>query len=260
MKKAAKVLITVLCAVLLCIGSVFGTLAYLADSAEVRNTFTVGAIDIDLWESKVNKDGTVVEGADPVKANEYLLMPGKTYTKDPWIEVANGSQESFLFVQLANNLPDLISTADIEAQMTAHGWTKVTGQTNVYYYELTVTGNTSGDALIVPIFDSITISSDADAEDLERADGKTIVVTAYAIQADSIKTGSGNTVTPGDAQTAWGHLADQLGVSGGSNDGNDTEGGAQGGDEGGEGGFGDNDGAGSGPEGDGGIAPPIPEV
>ena len=241
MKKTAKVLITVLCAVLLCVGSVFGTLAYLADSAEVRNTFTVGAIDIDLWESKVNKDGTVVEGADPVKANEYLLMPGKTYTKDPWIQVANGSQESFLFVQVANNLPDLISTADIEAQMTAHGWTKVAGTSNVYYYKLTVTGNTTGNALIVPIFDSITISSNADAEDLKSADGKTIVVTAYAIQADSIKTGSGNTVTSGDAQTAWGHLAEQLGVSGGSG-GNSGPGdggvGGDGGDGGGEG-FGD---------------------
>ena len=244
MKKTAKVLITVLCAVLLCVGSVFGTLAYLADSAEVRNTFTVGAIDIDLWESKVNKDGTVVTGAAPVKANEYLLMPGKTYTKDPWIQVANGSQESFLFVQVANNLPDLISTADIEAQMTTHGWTKVAGTSNVYYYKLTVTGNTTGNALIVPIFDSITISSNADAEDLNSADGKTIVVTAYAIQADSIKTGSGNTVTSGDAQTAWGHLAEQLGVSGGNDNPDDPTSDPDnvypgGGSGGGDGGFGD---------------------
>ena len=212
MKKTAKVLITVLCAVLLCVGSVFGTLAYLADSAKVENTFTIGAIDIDLWESKVNKDGTVVEGADPVKANEYLLMPGKTYTKDPWIEVANGSQESFLFVKVVNNLPDVISTDAIEAQMTAHGWTKVTGQTDVYYYRSTVVGNASGDELTVPVFESITISADAEADDLTSADGKTIVVTAYAIQADSIKTAAGTTVSATDAKTAWGHLADQLGA------------------------------------------------
>ena len=212
MKKTAKVLITVLCAVLLCVGSVFGTLAYLADSAKVENTFTIGAIDIDLWETKVEKNGTPVANAEPVKVNDYLLMPGKTYTKDPWIEVANGSQESFLFVKVVNNLPDVISTAAIETQMTANGWTKVDGQTNVYYYRSTVVGNASGDELTVPVFESITISADAEADDLTSADGKTIVVTAYAIQADSIKTAAGTTVSATDAKTAWGHLADQLGA------------------------------------------------
>ena len=45
MNKTTKSLLICLCAVMLVIGSVFGTLAYLTDSDSAVNTFTVGNAD-----------------------------------------------------------------------------------------------------------------------------------------------------------------------------------------------------------------------
>ena len=81
--KKSKVLITILCAVLLVTVSVLGTLAYLTSQDEVVNTFTVGKVNITLDEAAVNADGTEIAGADRVKENNYHLIPGQTYVKDP---------------------------------------------------------------------------------------------------------------------------------------------------------------------------------
>ena len=69
-KTKTKALLMSLCAVLLVAASVLGTMAYLTDSKDVKNTFTVGNVAIKLDEAKVNTDGTPVEGADRVKGNE----------------------------------------------------------------------------------------------------------------------------------------------------------------------------------------------
>ena len=46
MKSNRKALLLTLCALLLVVTSVFGTLAYLTDSEAVKNTFTVGKITL----------------------------------------------------------------------------------------------------------------------------------------------------------------------------------------------------------------------
>lgn len=51
MKRNTKALLIVLCVALLVTGTVVGTLAYLADTDEVVNTFTVGNVDIKLDRS-----------------------------------------------------------------------------------------------------------------------------------------------------------------------------------------------------------------
>ena len=43
-KKILKVLAVAVCAVLLVVGSVAGTMAYLTSTAEITNTFTVGNV------------------------------------------------------------------------------------------------------------------------------------------------------------------------------------------------------------------------
>lgn len=110
MKTRSKALLLTLCAVLLVAASVMGTMAYLTSTDKVENTFTVGNVKITLDEAKVNTDGTPVEGADRVKANEYKLMPGHTYTKDPTVTVIKGSESSYIRLKVTfNNAADIIA-------------------------------------------------------------------------------------------------------------------------------------------------------
>lgn len=105
-----KPLLTLCCALLLVAAGVFGTLAYLTGTDTVNNTFTVGNVKITLDEAKVNTDGTPVMGADRVKANEYHLLPGHTYTKDPTVTVKTGSDASYVRMKVTfNNAKEIIA-------------------------------------------------------------------------------------------------------------------------------------------------------
>lgn len=116
MKTKSKALLLTLCAVLLVAASVLGTMAYLTSSAEVKNTFTVGKVEIKLDEAKVTADGIPVEGAARVTANSYKLMPGTTYTKDPTVTVKAGSEESYVRMKVTFNnaaaLMEMLPSAD----------------------------------------------------------------------------------------------------------------------------------------------------
>ena len=110
MKTKSKALLLTLCAVLLVAASVMGTMAYLTSTDTVENTFTVGNVKITLDEAKVNTDGTPVEGADRVKANEYKLLPGHTYTKDPTVTVKAVSESSYVRMKVTfNNAAQIIA-------------------------------------------------------------------------------------------------------------------------------------------------------
>lgn len=93
MKKAKKVLLLVLCAVLLVGASVAGTVAYLTSTKAVENTFTVGNIEIKLDESNEATTDTTDRTED---GNAYHLLPNQTYTKDPTVRVKEGSEEAYI--------------------------------------------------------------------------------------------------------------------------------------------------------------------
>lgn len=63
-KTKTKALLMSLCAVLLVAASVLGTMAYLTDSKDVKNTFTVGNVAIKLDEAKVDDMGNLVKNQD----------------------------------------------------------------------------------------------------------------------------------------------------------------------------------------------------
>lgn len=111
MKTKSKALLLTLCAVLLVAASVLGTMAYLTSKDEVVNTFTVGNVAIKLDEAKVDESGKALTGdaAERVKANEYHLLPGHTYTKDPTVTVLKDSEESYVRLKVTfNNAAELI--------------------------------------------------------------------------------------------------------------------------------------------------------
>lgn len=107
-KTKTKALLMSLCAVLLVAASVLGTMAYLTDSKDVKNTFTVGNVSIKLDEAKVDEMGNLVKNqdgtlADRVTQNEYKLLPNHTYTKDPTVTVLAPSVESYVRMKVTFN-------------------------------------------------------------------------------------------------------------------------------------------------------------
>lgn len=191
MKSKKKVFLTVLCAAALVVASVLGTMAFLTSKTDkVTNTFTVGKVAITLDEAKTNENGTPVTGAERVKANNYKLIPGHKYTKDPTIHVDSSSEKSYVFVKVVNNL----ATANAEAakddnyktvagQMDDLGWKQlvVDGNTikDTWYKEVAVDKGTD-----VDVFKEFRASGTLTNEQLQQIGTKTIEVTGYAIQAD----------------------------------------------------------------------------
>lgn len=187
MKGKKKVILTVLCAVLLVVGSVLGTMAYLtSQTATANNTFTVGNVAITLDEAAVNDDGTVKtdgngEPVARVTANKYKLMPGHTYVKDPTIHVASGSEDCWLFVKVDNGISVIEdNSSTIASQMAANGWTVIDNNKNVYAYRSTVS---AGDN--ISVFGGFKIAGNADTSTYTSA---TIDITGYAVQADGFST------------------------------------------------------------------------
>ncbi len=208
--KKSKVLILSLCAVLLAVVSVFGTMAYLTDQDSAVNVFTVGRVNITLDEAKVSpegkpldKDGNEVadiSGADRVKGNKYHLIPGRTYVKDPTITVVKGSAETYVRMLVTiNNLSelDLIFADNGGADLTAvfggynsekwvyEGESKNTGDNSITYefrYAQTVKAGSDEDIVLEPLFTSITVPEEITREQLATIKDLEITVVGHAIQ------------------------------------------------------------------------------
>ena len=119
-KTKTKALLMSLCAVLLVAASVLGTMAYLTDSKDVKNTFTVGNVTITLDEAKVDDNGNAIDkqgkqvtnlaDAERVPGNAYKLLPGHTYTKDPTVTVLAPSVASYVRMKVTfNNAKEIIA-------------------------------------------------------------------------------------------------------------------------------------------------------
>jgi len=135
-----------------CCGSVFGTLAYLTSTDTVTNTFTVGKVQITLDEAPVDANGETTDG-DRVKKNNYHLLPGHEYDKDPIVHFQPNSEASWLFVEVKNDISVIESTEtgykSIVTQITENGWTALDGVAGVYYKS--VDANTGANAIDYPV-------------------------------------------------------------------------------------------------------------
>lgn len=217
MKTRTKALLIVLCATLLVAVTALTTIAWLTSIPDaVTNTFTFSDSDnirITLDEADVDaygvlqheEDGTTLK--DRVKANEYKLLPGHEYIKDPTIHVKADSIDCYLFVTIKNDIEAIEADTKIAAQMAANGWVIVEGYTDVYaYYGVAAEGEESPNTLKkiekdedndrdILVFEKFKIIDSADATELAKyatttKDGKQnniITVNAYAVQADGFE-------------------------------------------------------------------------
>lgn len=175
MKK--KVLSIVAVVLVLCC-AIGGTLAWLTDkTASVKNTFTVGDINIELTETTTN----------------YKMVPGNTISKDPKVTVKANSEACWLFVKVEKS-------ANFDSFMTydmADGWTELPSVTGVYYREVAAT--TAATDFSVLKGDSVSVKdtvTKAYLNALTQNTFPTLTFTAYAVQKDNVA----------DAATAWSKL------------------------------------------------------
>ncbi len=224
MKTRTKALLLALCAVVLVVATVFGTIAYLTDTEEVVNTFTVGSVAITLDETDVNEYGEK-DGDTRVAANTYKLLPGHTYIKDPTVTVVQGSEPSYirLLVTVSDmtNLKEAIpqeSNGDFYGtfgndtnmfllQQLVTGWDAntwacydytentvegVTSGTYEFRYVATVDARTEAKTLDA-LFDEIVVPGNLTNDQIAKMNQVSITIVANAIQADGFT----------DANAAW---------------------------------------------------------
>ena len=203
MKTKNKALLLSLCAVLLVAASVLGTMAYLTSQDAVTNTFSVGSVAITMDESDV--DNSTEGENDRDKANNYKLLPGHQYTKDPIIHVASTSENCYLFVIVKNEIAAIESDAagdkTVAAQIVENGWNEVgtTADGTLYVYGAVTDPTAVAGGANKTVFTTFKIDGDkvvnvSEGEtvpegkfDLSGYAGKTIIVTAYAVQVDGFE-------------------------------------------------------------------------
>lgn len=226
MKTGSKILLGVSGAVLLVAGSVAGTLAFLTDDDTVTNTFTIGKVDISLTETAIKPDGTPDEGAERVKKNEYRLVPGVTYTKDPILAIEPDSESAYIrmIVRVQNWSAAEAAFGSLEeiVNLDAANWTAVgngeqDGNTMIYEYRYKESpiANATNEAIELPaLFTELTVPGDLTSTELgalytgdEKTDFR-ITVEGHAIQstgfasADAAWTAFDNQENPTEATTA----------------------------------------------------------
>ncbi len=225
MKSKHKALLLSLCAVLLVAATVFGTLAYLTDTEAVKNTFTVGSVGLSLDEADVKPDGSYETNHDSrVQANEYHLLPGHTYYKDPTVTVDAKSEDAYVRMivtvenidklkaalpyietiigddgtthQVVNSQYYADGSTTFLLQMLCGGWgantwlfedytEKADGTEGYYEFRYKEVVKKSENATKLPdLFETITVPGEIDNEHLAYLADVEIVVAAHAIQAD----------------------------------------------------------------------------
>ncbi len=209
--KKKQLLVMVAMMLVVAMVSVAGTVAWLtAQSSVVNNTFSVGDVQITLDETDVDLYG-VKDGETRVKKNEYKLIPGHTYTKDPQVHVVKGSEPSYvrMFVTITD-IDDVLKVFgnDFLPQYFVEGWdsTKwvstqiidksVAGQyTYEFRYSESVDArNANADVDLLPLFTKIIIPDTVTKEQIATLNEMEIKVVAQAIQIDGFG---------GDQAAAW---------------------------------------------------------
>lgn len=215
-KTRIKVLAVVMALVMVAVSSSLLTVAYLkSESDGVVNTFSNSAkVKISLDEACVDAYGKQVEAdssesPNRTQANDYKLIPGHEYIKDPTIHVEAGSEQCYLFVKVVNPLTAIEADTTIATQMTNNGWAVLGAANDIYVYiGKGDTANTAGfvvdareaaENIDIVIFNKLNIKSDADLTAVDN--NAQITINAYAIQADGFTNASQAWIASGFAPT-----------------------------------------------------------
>lgn len=213
-KKLFLAAIITVAAITLVIATVLTTMAYLTASTAVSNTFSVGNIGIEMYESAVDVHGNIIDKSAPKNAtgNTYHLVPDETYTKDPTVYVAPGGEPSYIFIKLRNQIEEIEEAhaatedddppATMSQQMKSNGWHLIaeTETGDIYVYAgkdtssfvekqiaIKVTPHAT-DKLPIDVFQEFTVEKNLSQEKLAKFGGSKVTLNAFAIQASNFTT------------------------------------------------------------------------
>ena len=207
--KKLKPIVILFSAVLLVAATILGTVAYLTDTSEVVNTFTVGNVKIKLDESVVDTNGNPTGGRDE-SGNEYHLIPGQSYVKDPMVTDLKGSEESYVRMIVTLNCSDELDAIfapdgavlnEIFVGFDNTKWNYI-GVTNddaantvsyEFRYATSVKPASNADLELEPLFTSIKVPTFITGDQLATIADLEISVEAHAIQTAGFA----------DANAAW---------------------------------------------------------
>ena len=196
-KKLAKIAALSMAAVSLVLVTVLVTVAFLTSSSKVENTFTVGDVAIRMSESPVDANGQKVpDSTKNIYGNQYRLIPGKSYCKDPSVFVEGNKEKAYLFVTISNGISEIETEVEADTmvgQMKAKGWKEITTQEGtVYVYAKDVQADKYATQVggvqqeqEISVFDSFTLKPNAELT--EQYSNAKVTLYAYAIQADTFE-------------------------------------------------------------------------
>lgn len=192
-----KLWITIACLSVILCTLVTGSIAWLTDkTTKITNTFTPSNIKVALTESNAENN-----------KQDFKMIPGKTYVKDPKVTVSTDIP-CYVFVEIKEDLgawdefkTDGKTFKSFLDYSLASGWTAVPDTTGVYYIE--ATANTEKYILAGGTGDyvngQITVKGDTvtkammDKLYVQNAVMPTLTFTAYACQKEGFA----------NAATAW---------------------------------------------------------
>ncbi|MDO4518932.1 MAG: TasA family protein [Eubacteriales bacterium] len=193
-----KKLIAITCAAALTL-TIGGTFAYLTDSDQAVNEFTVGKVTIDLTEPSWDpEDNTEITPLDEIEKDPQITNTGKNDAY-VFLEVAIPKRELILADAKGNRLPK--ETVPLFTYEKNEGWeliaTEEKEDTNSYIYAYNQI--LSPDQTTESLFDTIRFQNVIEGQ----VDGEAfnIPVYAYAIQSDN--TGDGKTSIIDQAKAAF---------------------------------------------------------
>ena len=196
--------IAIISLLLIMVMAVGGVLAFMTDTADIRNTFTVGNVDITLDETKVDmygipvdKDGnSVTDPAQYVRTEEgnaYHLIPGKSYIKDPAVTVKAGSEMSYIRMIMTVTNADVLdkimrANGISDYKLFLSGWSDewiyhgctADKEKDTISFEFRYNGSVSGyndadgtkeDLMLAPLFKQLAIPGSVTSEQLAKLMG-----------------------------------------------------------------------------------------
>ncbi len=201
-------LLTAAAVALVCV-TVLSTVAFLSESAAVSNTFTVGNVSIEMFESPVNDDGLIdpalkdafqkAEGYTKKTSdgNSYHLVPGKTFDKDPSVYVKANSEDCYIFIKARNQIRPIEDPTEttMRDQLIANNWVeiyRISADESIYVYKGTTALDTNAKQVAgvvskqaterkIDLFKTFTVAEQAD---ISKLGGAKVTITAFAIQGD----------------------------------------------------------------------------
>ena len=178
-KKILLFTISMLCILAISVGTTFALLISL--TGPVKNTFTVGNVEIALTETTGDK---------------YKLIPGTTVQKNPKITVKADSESCWLFVKINTDT----ALSGIISYSLSDGWAALSEFEGVYSRKVE---NINGDtAFSVLKDDCFTVKDTLDKRQMEKiTQSQKFIFQAFAIQAHGLD----------NAHAAWTQLQTNLG-------------------------------------------------